>query len=102
MPPVPPRKRALAVQAARAYTACMQYTLRNVPAAVDKALREQARREGRSLNDVALEALARACGLTGDRVRHRDVSFLRMSPEDAAALEAALAEQRTIDDEDWK
>ncbi len=36
----------------------MQYTVRKVPAALDKAIRGKARAEGKSLNEVAVEALA--------------------------------------------
>lgn len=36
----------------------MQYTIRGIPRSVDRALRERARRENRSLNEVAVEALA--------------------------------------------
>ncbi len=41
----------------------IQYTLRAVPKAVDLALRRKARGEGRSLNAVAVETLARGLEL---------------------------------------
>lgn len=37
----------------------MQYTIRKVPSLVDVALRRRAREQGRSLNEVVVEALAR-------------------------------------------
>ena len=42
----------------------MQYTIRNVPESLDAALRQSARQKGKSLNEVAVEALARGAGLT--------------------------------------
>jgi hypothetical protein len=36
----------------------MQYTIRNVPDTLDEALRRVARERGKSLNEVAIEALA--------------------------------------------
>lgn len=42
----------------------MQYTIRSVPPQVDRALRRRARMTGRSLNEVALEALMGASGVT--------------------------------------
>ena len=52
----------------------MQYTIRNVPPELDAALRERARQEGRSLNDVVVETLRRDLGLSGERSRKRDLS----------------------------
>lgn len=78
-----------------------QYTLRNVPTDVDRALRRTAREEGKSLNRVALESLGRAVGIAEPRKR-RDLSDLVgtwiADPETAAALE----DQRRIDPEAWR
>lgn len=41
-----------------------QYTIRNVPAPVDKYLREQAKRRGRSLNQVIIDELSERAGVT--------------------------------------
>ena len=41
----------------------MQYTIRRIPQTVDSALRKRARNEGKSLNAVAVEALARDAGV---------------------------------------
>lgn len=41
----------------------MQYTIRSVPSDVDQALRQRSRQEGKSLNTVAVEALARGLEL---------------------------------------
>jgi hypothetical protein len=53
----------------------MQYTLRKVSNTLDTVLRRWAREQGKSLNEVALEALARGAGLTGRTVRQRDRHF---------------------------
>ena len=54
---------ALAMNACNAYNICMQYTIRNVPDYLDAALRVSAREQGKSLNEVAIETLARGFGL---------------------------------------
>lgn len=41
----------------------MQYTLRDIPQAVDSELRRRAKDEGKSLNTIAIEALIRGAGL---------------------------------------
>jgi hypothetical protein len=53
----------LAMNACNAYNVCMQYTIRNVPDYLDAALRVSAREQGKSLNEVAIKALARGFGL---------------------------------------
>ncbi len=85
-----------------AYTACMQYTLRNVPRSVDHALRTRAQHERRSLNDVAIEALERGLGLTGQAVKQRDLGDVAGSWRADRATDDALAEQRGIDVTLWR
>jgi hypothetical protein len=41
----------------------IQYTIRSVPPQIDKALRQQARSSGKSLNEVVVETLAKGSGL---------------------------------------
>lgn len=79
----------------------MQYTLRNVPAAVDRALRALARREGKSLNDVVIGALTRALGLSDQPVRHRDLRDLAGTWQEDPEFDAALAESDRIDAALW-
>jgi hypothetical protein len=62
----------LALLACTAYPTRMQYTIRNVPHKLDEALRPAAREQGKSLNDVAIEALARGAGVW-ERTRQRDL-----------------------------
>ena len=54
----------------------MQYTIRRIPRHVDRRLREKARTEGRSLNEVTLETLERGLGLGKDPVLHHDLDDL--------------------------
>jgi hypothetical protein len=80
----------------------MQYTIRGVPEAIDEAIRERARAEGKSLNEVAVEALASGVGVgPGDIVR-RDLSDIAGTWRAEAAVEAALAEQHRVDPDLWK
>jgi hypothetical protein len=80
----------------------VQYTIRNVPKVVDRALRRRADRTAKSLNEVALEALARGAGVENEAAEHRDLDFLFGSWVEDPAVEQALAEQRTIDRNLWK
>jgi plasmid stability protein len=80
----------------------MQYTIRNVPDHLDEALRRTARAQGKSLNEITLEALARGAGITGESRRQRDLSDIAGTWRNDPAFENALAAQDTIDEEMWK
>lgn len=80
----------------------MQYTIRNVPARVDAALRRRAKQEDKSLNEVALDALLQATGLAGERLRRRDLSDLAGTWADDPECEAVLEAQDRIDVDLWK
>ncbi len=54
----------------------VQYTLRAVPEVVDIALRRKARKEGRSLNAIAVETLARGLELDVREPAHTDLDDL--------------------------
>lgn len=92
----------LAIDAYTAYTKCMQYTIRNLPARLDEAIRKRAKEEGKSLNTVAVEALMEAFGLRGDAEAYRDLGKLAGTWVEDAAVDEALAAQRGIDDEMWR
>jgi plasmid stability protein len=79
----------------------MQYTIRNVPEYLDAALRDAARRKGKSLNEVAVLALVRGAGLGESPRRKRDLGDLAGSWREDAAFNSALAAQDTIDEEMW-
>ena len=80
----------------------MQYTLRNIPDYLDAALRGSARDQGKSLNDVAIEALTRGAGLADTPQRQRDLQDIAGSWRKDPAFDAALAAQDTIDEEMWR
>jgi hypothetical protein len=92
----------LAQFAITAYNACMQYTLRNVPAFLDRLLRRKARERGTSLNEVALEAMVRGAGLTSERVRHRNLRDLAGKWRDDAQFDQAIREQDSVDETLWR
>ncbi|MGH7571090.1 MAG: hypothetical protein ACREMK_04510 [Gemmatimonadota bacterium] len=79
----------------------MQYTIRKIPKRLDRAIRERARREGKSLNRVTIEALRLAFGLDGESIRRRDLSDLAGTWKDDPETEQALAEQRRIEADLW-
>lgn len=84
--------------------ACMhsrQYTLRAVPAAIDRALRRRVRQEGRSLNAVAIDALARGLGLDAKPVEHSDLDSLVGSWQHDKAFDRAIADFERVDEEAW-
>ena len=92
----------LACIACSAYNICMQYTIRNVPDTLDEALRRVARERGKSLNEVAIEALARGAGVSGERGRQRDLNDIAGTWRKDPAFDSALDAQDTIDEEMWK
>jgi len=80
----------------------MQYTLRGIPAALDEAIRERAKTEGKSLNEVAVEALADGLGLGDEDIVRRDLSDVVGTWRKEAAVDAALAAQDRVDEGMWK
>ncbi len=79
----------------------MQYTIRNVPDYLDAALRNSAREQGRSLNEVAVQALVRGAGLAEHPRRQRDLGDIAGSWRKDAAFDDAIAAQDTIDEALW-
>jgi hypothetical protein len=79
----------------------MQYTLRNIPAELDRAIKNRAQVLGKSINQVTLDALAQGFGQS---IRHRNLHDMpgAWSKEEAAAFEVFLGSLRTIDEELWK
>jgi plasmid stability protein len=80
----------------------MQYTLRKVPANVDVALRRRAQQQGRSLNEVALEALAQGAGVSEEQSPQRDLQDIAGTWRKDRAFERVMAEQDSIDEEVWR
>ena len=86
----------------RQTNAAVQYTIRNVPAAVDQALRRKAARLSRSLNDVAVEALSNGSGAAQETLELHELDFLFESWVEDPAVEQSLKAQRKIDKAVWK
>lgn len=80
----------------------MQYTIRKVPNSLDAALRRRAREQGKSLNEVAIEALARDAGLSGERGRQRDLGDIAGTWRADRVFDQAIAAQDTIDKDLWR
>ena len=85
-----------------AYNICMQYTIRQIPQSIDAALRRRAREQGKSLNEVTIQALARGAGLGENRGRQRDLADIVGTWRNDRAFDRALAAQDAIDKELWK
>jgi hypothetical protein len=95
----------VAVPALVDYSACMkstQYTIRSVPADIDRALRRRAKQDAKSLNTVAVEALARGLELDTKPVEHSDLDALIGSWQEDPAFDQAIADFERVDEETWK
>ena len=79
-----------------------QYTLRGIPASVDSALRQRARREGKSLNRTAVDLLAEGLGVSGEPVRHDDLDDLIGTWEDDPDFDKAIMEMDKVDPHLWR
>lgn len=80
----------------------MQYTIRNVPKTLDAMLRDRARKEGKSLNEMVIEALARAMGFSKEPVRQRDLSGIAGTWIDDPEFDRAIEDQDQIDEDLWR
>jgi hypothetical protein len=80
----------------------MQYTLRKVPREIDKALRKKAKDEGKSLNQVALEALARGAGVTAEPPKFHDLDFAIGTWVEDPEFDKAILDQDQIEPDMWK
>ena len=80
----------------------MQYTIRAVPTAIDRALRRRAKQEAKSLNAVAVEALARGLNLGAEAVEHDDLDALIGSWQNDKGFDRVIADFERIDEEAWK
>ena len=80
----------------------MQYTIRGIPPNIDNALRARARAAGKSLNEAAVDALAEGAGVAGAPRKHRDLGDVAGTWKSDKALESALAEQDSVDEDLWR
>jgi hypothetical protein len=80
----------------------MQYTLRNIPRKLDKALRAKAKAERKSLNQVVIEALQTGLGLNGEPRKYRDLSDIAGTWVENPVFDEIRREHDQIDPELWK
>jgi len=92
----------LAPVAGIAYIECMQYTIRGIPPAVDSALRQSARVAGKSLNEAAVDALVEGSGMAGAPRKRRSLADVAGTWRADKAVDAALADQDTVDADLWR
>ncbi len=69
---------------------------------MDAALRRRAHEQGKSLNEVAIEALARGAGVTEERCRQRDLQDIAGTWHNDPEFDRALAAQDKVDEELWR
>jgi len=79
-----------------------QLTVRRVPERVRRKLREVARREAKSLNQVALEALEKGLGLSDEVVEHHDLDDLAGTWVEDPEFDRIVAEMDRVDPELWR
>lgn len=79
-----------------------QYTIRNVPEALDRELREHAKRKGISLNDAAVEAIARGLGIADTDVIYNDLDDLIGTWKSDDEFDRAIEEQDKVDADAWQ
>jgi len=79
----------------------MQYTIRNIWPELDRALKARAKKSGKSVNQVALEALVQS---VGQPLKRRSLRAMpgAWSKKEAAQFDRFLSEHRQIDDELWR
>lgn len=78
-----------------------QYTIRNVPPRVHRALRKKAAERGVSLNTLLVQTLEAEAGERGEPRAHDDLDDLFGTWVHDKAVDKALAEQRKVDPRDW-
>ncbi len=79
-----------------------QYTIRQIPAPLDKKLREKSKLTGKSLNEIVIEALKRHEGFSDEPMRYHDLDFAIGSWEKDAVFDKIISAQRKVDKEIWK
>jgi plasmid stability protein len=79
----------------------MQYTIRNIPKELDRAIKARAKQLGKSVNQLALETLARSLGVP---MRRRALRAMpgAWSDKEARQFDRFLDEHRRVDEELWK
>lgn len=78
-----------------------QYTVRNIPSALDRALREWARQRNISLNKAIVDAIKRGIGMDEEQ-EHNDLDDLIGTWQQDEEFDKALSEQDTIEQDLWR
>ena len=90
-------------RAGTAPVATLQYTVRNVPEHVDRALRRKAREERKSLNEVLRGALIREAGGAEPAGRvYTDLDALAGTWVDDPGFDEAIRAQDQVDESLWR
>ncbi|HMR73915.1 MAG TPA: hypothetical protein PKD61_02345 [Polyangiaceae bacterium] len=76
-----------------------QLTIRNVPPEVAAALKKLSQERNESVNATVVQILKQALGI--DERRTRLQRYTTWTADEAQAFDAALAEQRRVDERDW-
>jgi hypothetical protein len=79
-----------------------QMTLRQIPDKVNRKLREAARKEAKSLNRVALEALEKGLGMADEPVEYHDLDVLAGTWIEDAEFDKVIAEMDRVDEGLWE
>ena len=80
----------------------IQYTIRNIPAPVDRTLRERAKKHSKSFNQTVVEALKQATGTTEEPTEYHNLDWFIGSGGIGPKEEKAFKAQRVIDKEAWR
>lgn len=80
----------------------MQYTLRKIPKALDAAIRQRARAEHKSLNEIAVQAMAKALRISDRSLRFRELDDIADTWREDSEFDAAIEAQHKIDKKLWK
>ncbi len=94
-----PRRRVGAAPAAKT----LQYTVRNIPEHVDRALRRKAGEGGKSLNEVLRDALIREAGVVEPSTpRYTDLDALAGTWIDDPGFDETIRAQDQVDESLWR
>ena len=89
----------------------IQYTIRNIPAPIDRYLRKRAKMSGQSLNHVIIEELSEKAGVQGDNLVDSldwfigasmiDNNVVKALDEDDKTQKELTRKQWQQDDDNW-
>lgn len=79
----------------------VQYTIRGIPRRVNELLRRKAKRQGKSLNTLAVEALTAAAGISEEPILYHDLDELVGTWVEDQEFDEAIRLQGQIDPAMW-